>query len=191
MSGWRRSHFAMNGSAAATNGPVTRGRDTTTTRGLRPRLRPRLWVSYSPAMAARPTDPTPAAIPARGRPARRGMAPGKKPLLGAAVMVMLGSFMPWVDTAVGSVSGARGPGLWTFYAAMLGFAGVMVPLRRVAGAQAAVLGLVSVALPTWQVVHLLGLVGSAGWRPGPGLVLVFGGGVVALVAAWRLLLNRG
>jgi hypothetical protein len=114
------------------------------------------------------------------------MHPGKKSLLGASVMVLLGSFMPWIDTAVGNISGARGPGLWTFYAAMLGFAGVMVPLIRLACAQAAVLGLTAVGLTTWQVVHLLTLVGTEGWRPGPGVVLVFGGGVLALVSAWRL-----
>jgi hypothetical protein len=115
------------------------------------------------------------------------MPAGKGALLGASVMVLLGSFMPWIDTAVGNISGARGPGLWTFYAAMLGFAGVMVPLLRLAGAQAAALGLTAVGLTTWQVVHLLDLVGTAGWRPGAGLVFVFCGGVVALVAAWRLL----
>lgn len=115
------------------------------------------------------------------------MAPGKGALLGASVMVLFGSFMPWIGTAVGNVSGARGPGLWTFYAAMLGFAGVMVPMLRLAAAQAAVLGLASVGLTTWQVVHLLDLVGTAGWRPGPGVVLVFGGGVLALTASWRLL----
>lgn len=102
------------------------------------------------------------------------------------MLVLLGSFMPWIDTAVGSVNGMRGPGLWTFYAAMLGFAGVMVPLRRLAQAQAALLAAVAVGLVSWQVVHLLQLVGTAGWRPGPGLVLVVGGGVLAGVAAYRL-----
>lgn len=101
-------------------------------------------------------------------------------------MVVVGSFMPWVDTAVGTVSGARGPGLWTFYAAMLGLAGALVPSRRLAATQGAVLAGTAVALPTWQLVHLLGLVGLGGWVPGPGLVLVLGGGVLAGSAAWRL-----
>lgn len=117
---------------------------------------------------------------------RRRVDPARKVLLGGSVMVMFGSFLPWVDTAVGSVSGAAGPGLWTFYAAMLGFAGVMVPSRRMALGQAAVLALVSLGLVTWQVVHLLSLVGTAGWMPGPGMVFVAGGGVVAAVAAYRM-----
>lgn len=125
-----------------------------------------------------------AARPAR--PARRGAHPAKRMLLGASLMVMVGSFLPWIATPIGSMIGMRGAGLWTFYAAMLGFAGVMVPLRRLAMAQAGVLAAAAVGLVTWQVVHLLSLVGTAGWRPGPGLVLVAGGGVLAGVAAYRL-----
>lgn len=100
-------------------------------------------------------------------------------MLGAVAMVAIGSFMPWIDTALGQVSGARGAGLWTFYAAMLGLAAALVPIRGLALAQGAVFALVAIALPVWQVVHLLSLVGTAGWRPGPGLVLVLGGGVLA------------
>jgi hypothetical protein len=120
---------------------------------------------------------------AQGRPAP---VPGRRQLLGAVAMVAIGSFMPWLDTAVGSVSGVRGAGLWTFYAAMLGLAGALVPLRTLALAQGAVLSIVAVVLPVWQVVHVLNLVGTGGWTPGPGLVLVFGGGVLAGVATRRM-----
>ncbi|QZY29368.1 hypothetical protein [Nocardioides coralli] len=116
--------------------------------------------------------------------------PGRRQLLGGVAMVALGSFMPWLDTAVGTVSGVRGAGLWTFYAAMLGLAGALVPSRRLAIAQGSLLALVAVALPVWQVVHVLGLVGTAGWMPGPGLVLVFGGGVVAAVAVRKMVTHQ-
>jgi hypothetical protein len=135
---------------------------------------------------ARIASPTSTSPRDRAR-SRRRIDPARKALGGAVLMVMLGSFLPWVDTAAGSVSGARGAGLWTFYAAMLGLAGALVPARRVAAVQAGLLGLVAVALPLWQVVHLLRLVGTEGWMPGPGLVLVLGGGVLAGTAAWRLL----
>ena len=82
--------------------------------------------------------------------------------------------------------GYRGGGLWTFYAAMLGFTGALVPWPRVAAAQAGVLALVAMALPVWQVVHMLALVGTGGWLPGIGLVLVLAGGVTAGLATWRL-----
>ncbi|WP_435746084.1 hypothetical protein [Nocardioides sp. SYSU DS0663] len=117
---------------------------------------------------------------------RRRPDPARRRLAGAVAMVLLGSFLPWVDTAVGSVSGARGAGLWTSYAAMLGLAGALVPLRRLAAVQAAVFAAVALLVPAWQVVHLLGLVGTEGWVPGPGLVLVLGGGVLAATAAAQL-----
>lgn len=101
-------------------------------------------------------------------------------------MVLFGSFLPWIDTAVGSVSGARGAGIWTFYAAMLGLAGALIPLRRAAAVQAAIFAAVAVLIPVWQVVHLLSRVGTQGWLPGPGLVMVLGGGVLAATAAAQL-----
>ena len=125
------------------------------------------------------------------RPRRRGVDPARRSLLIATIMVILGSFMPWVDTAAGAISGARGPGLWTFYAAMLGLAGGLSPSKRIAGVQAAIFGAVAITLPLWQLIHLIRLVRFEGWLPGPGLVLVFGGGVLAASAAWRLLSPPG
>lgn len=117
---------------------------------------------------------------------RRRVDPAKRRLAGAVAMVLFGSFLPWIDTAVGSISGARGAGLWTFYAGMLGLAAVLIPLRRVAAVQAAIFAAVAIVLPAWQVVRMLSLVGTGGWFPGPGLVLVFGGGVLAATAAVQL-----
>ncbi|MDT0200541.1 hypothetical protein [Nocardioides sp. AE5] len=131
------------------------------------------------------TNPSPGRTTAS--PTRTGT--GRKSLAGAVVMVLLGSFMPWLTTSLGSVSGAQGPGIWTFYAAVLGLAGALVPVRALAAAQAGILAVVAIGIPIWQVVHVLGLVGFAGWQPGPGLVLVIGGGALAARAAW--LLTRG
>jgi hypothetical protein len=127
-------------------------------------------------------------VTAGGRTPRvRTRVPGRGRMLGAVAMVVFGSFMPWVSTAVGSVSGARGAGLWTFYAAMLGLAAALVPVRSLRIVQGAVFALVAIALPVWQVVHVFNLVGSmAGWRPGPGLVLVLGGGVLAAAAVRQM-----
>jgi hypothetical protein len=122
----------------------------------------------------------------KGVRTRRRVDPAKRRLAGAVAMVAFGSFLPWIDTAVGSVSGARGAGLWTFYAAMLGLAGALVPMRRVAAVQAAIFAAVALLVPAWQVVHLLNLVGTDGWIPGPGLLLVAGGGVLAAIAAAQL-----
>jgi hypothetical protein len=127
--------------------------------------------------------------PATGR-TRAVVDPQRKRLGLAVLMVVVGSFLPWIDTAVGAISGARGPGLWTFYAAMLGLAGCLVPRRRIAGVQAAVMGAVCMVLPVWQIWRALDLLGTQGWLPGPGVVLVFGGGVVAAAAARGLLTHE-
>jgi hypothetical protein len=112
---------------------------------------------------------------------------GQKPLLGASVMVILGAFLPWLYTsAVGPVSALTGAGIWAFYAGMLGFAGAMVPWRVPAMVQAGVMAVAAVGLAVWQLVHMLSLVGTQGWLPGPGLVMVLGGGVLAAAAAHRL-----
>ena len=105
-------------------------------------------------------------------------------------MVGLGAFLPWVYTGVGAVSGARGAGLWVFYAATLGLAGALVPFRTLAAVQAAVLAVAAVGLAVWQVGHLFSLVGLQGWLPGPGLVLVLGGGLLAAKAARSLFSER-
>lgn len=103
-------------------------------------------------------------------------------------MVALGSFLPWVETALGAKSGVAGggPGVWTFYAAVVGLAAIIVPWRAAALAQGAVMALVALVLPVWQLVHALRLVGTGGWMPGAGLVLVLGGGVLAAAAVRRM-----
>lgn len=120
-------------------------------------------------------------VPTRGVP-----VPGRRQLLGAVALVAFGSMIPWLMTGVGSISGLRGAGLWTFYAAMLGLAGALVPHRTLRLVQGSVMAVVALVLPVWQVVHVLTLVGTGGWWPGPGLVLVFAGGVVAALAVRRM-----
>ncbi len=124
------------------------------------------------------------ATPARR--ARRRMEPGRGRLLLASGMAVVGGFLPWIYTAIGTVSGGRGAGLWVAYAAMVGLAGALLPMRRVAAVQGFVLAAVALVLPAWQVVHLLGLVGFAGWMPGPGLVMSFGAGVLAALGSRQL-----
>ena len=117
---------------------------------------------------------------------RRRRGAGSRRLLGAALLVLFGAFLPWVATAAGNVSGVRGAGLWTMYAAVLGIAGAIIRSPRLASAHAAVLAVVALGLSLWQVLHLAGLVGFSGWLPGPGLVLTVGGGVLAGSAAVTL-----
>ena len=67
-----------------------------------------------------------------------------------------------------------------FYAGVLGFARGLVPIRSLAIAQGALMGLVAVALPVWQILKLVTKVGFTGWAPGMGLLLVLGCGLMAM-----------
>lgn len=117
---------------------------------------------------------------------RRRMEQGRKRLLLASGMGLVGSFLPWILTGVGNVSGARGAGLWVAYAAVLGLAGALMPKRRVASVQGAVFAVVALGLTGWQLVHLVSLVGFAGWMPGPGLVMCIGAGALAGLGSRQL-----
>lgn len=119
-------------------------------------------------------------------PKRRTRRPGQGMLLAVAALLVIGGIVPWLYTPLGEVSGLRGPGLWTMYAGMLALAGGIVPLPRLATVQGLICGVAGVLLPAWQVVHMLRLVGTQGWFPGPGLVLTLGGGVLALFATHKL-----
>ena len=110
-------------------------------------------------------------------------------MLWASAMIAVGSFMPWISTGFGNISGAtgQGAGYWTFIAAMLGVSGALMPWRKVAITHAIIVAAVATVLPVWQVLHLVNLVGFGGWMPGIGLVLVFFGGLFIATAARTLL----
>ncbi len=114
------------------------------------------------------------------------LGPGQRQLLVAAVMIMLGSALPWVYTAFGTFIGLRGAGLWTFYAGALALAGTVLRHRRLVRTHALLVGVVALALPMWQLARMIVLGLGGGWAPGVGLALVAGGGVLALRAAGNL-----
>jgi hypothetical protein len=125
-------------------------------------------------------------LAASNRP-RRPMHPARRRLILGVLLVMIGSFLPWLYVAGAPKSGALGPGLWTFYAGMLGLAGVLLPYRRIGGGHAAVMAAVCLVIPVWQIGRVLTTVGLGGWSPGPGIVMVVAGGVVAAGCALKLL----
>ncbi len=116
---------------------------------------------------------------ADGTSAWRWSHPRQRMLVLLAAGVIVGSFMPWLETGLGTYRGFAGPGRYLFYAGVLGLGAGLVPVRALAIAQGAVLAAVAIFLPLWQVVRLLNLVGVSGWAPGLGMVLIFGCGVMA------------
>jgi hypothetical protein len=120
-----------------------------------------------------------------GRPGLRRHPDQRLLLLGSAG-VLLGSFLPWLQTGLGTLSGFEGAGIYTFYAGVLGLAGALVPSRTLAIWQGAIMAAAAIGLPLWQVARALNLVGLSGWTPGVGLALVFGAGVFTARSVWLI-----
>lgn len=122
--------------------------------------------------------------------ASRGAASGRHPdqrlLLLASAGVIVGSFLPWIQTGLGTYQGFLGAGIYTFYAGVLGLAGALVPSAKLAMIQGAIMAAVAIALPVWQIARLLNLVGFSGWTPGVGLALVLLSGLYSARTVWLM-----
>lgn len=127
---------------------------------------------------------SPAAAPAVRRWPYAGRGQGMAMV--GALLAVVGSLLPWVQTAFGTFNGLNGGGLYTFAIAWIGVAGGFLRSRRAALVHALVAGSVCVGLPAWQLVHLWSLRLGGGWQPGVGLGLVALGGLLCLRGAWRL-----
>lgn len=110
-------------------------------------------------------------------------------LLVAALVTMVASFLPWLDTALGSTNGAVVGGLYTFYAGLVALPGALLRRRRVVTGHALVLAVVGIALPAWRLLWALRRLPGLGqaWFPGSGLLLVLISGAVAAFVATTLL----
>lgn len=110
-------------------------------------------------------------------------------LLVASLVTMVASFLPWLDTALGSTNGAALGGLYTFYAGLIALPGAILRPRRVVLGHALVLAAVGIVVPAWRLAWALGRLPALGeaWLPGPGLLLVLISGGVAAYAAVTLL----
>ncbi|QBI20627.1 hypothetical protein ER308_14375 [Egibacter rhizosphaerae] len=132
------------------------------------------------------TDVTPPQQSSAKRARWPWLGGGQLLLLIAAVPIAFGSFLPWLETALGSFNAIAGPGLATLAGAMLAVCGALLRRRGLALAHAIAAAGIGVGLPLWQVAHTYGLVGAQGWLPGGGMVLVFVGGLGAALAAHRM-----
>jgi hypothetical protein len=113
--------------------------------------------------------------------------PGQRRMLIASILTILGSFLPWVDTAAGNFLGLQGAGLWTLSAGGIGLAGSLLRWRRTVIAHAVVVAVVPTILTVWQALRLLRLCGGGACAPGIGLALVLFGGLLATAAVRQLL----
>ncbi len=128
---------------------------------------------------------TAAAAPA-ARPRWPYAGHGQQTLLWASILITVGAFLPWLMTSLGTFGGMRGAGSWTVFAGVIGIGASLMRSRRLVLLHAVGIASIAIALPLWQVVHLVGLVGWRGWLPGIGLIMTFGGGVAIARAALEL-----
>lgn len=111
---------------------------------------------------------------------------GQQTLLWASVLITLGAFLPWLMTGVGTFTGMRGAGSWTVFAGVIGMGVSLVRRRRVVLGHAVGIAAIAIALPSWQLLHTIGLVGFRGWLPGIGLIMTLGGGIAIARAALEI-----
>ena len=109
-------------------------------------------------------------------------------LLVASLVTVAASFLPWISTPLGDLSG--GAGTWTFYAGVTAMPGAIWRRAWIVLVHALILAVPAVLLPVQRLTWALGRLPAFGeaWLPGPGLVLVGISGGVATAAAvllWR------
>jgi hypothetical protein len=112
----------------------------------------------------------------------------------AGFITIVGSFLPWFDTAFGSTNGIVVGGLTTFYAGLLAVPGVMWRRRAIVALHALLLAVAGIGVAGWRLLTAFQQLPAFGqaWLPGPGLILVLVSGGVAAYAFLQLsgLLDR-
>jgi hypothetical protein len=135
------------------------------------------------ATATTQAGPIEATGPTRRR-ARPPASPASRLLSLASLLTIGAALLPWVATSFGSFWGLDGPGRWTLYAGFLGLAGAIVRHPRVVASHAAILALVALALPVWQLWRLATMCPPGGCLPSAGLLLTGLAGAMAARASW-------
>ncbi len=125
------------------------------------------------------TSPSPAATTPRWPYAGHG----QQTLLWASALITVGAFLPWLMTGFGTFGGMRGAGTWTVFAGVIGIGAGLMRSRRLVFVHAIGIAAIAIALPTWQLLHTVRMVGFQGWFPGIGLVMTLGAGVIIANAA--------
>jgi hypothetical protein len=111
---------------------------------------------------------------------------GQQTLLWASILITVGAFLPWLMTSFGTFGGMRGAGSWTVFAGVIGIGASLMRRRRWVYVHAIGIAAMAIALPTWQLGHLVSTVGFRGWLPGIGLIMTLVGGVAIARATLEL-----
>jgi hypothetical protein len=111
-------------------------------------------------------------------------SPASRMLVLASLLAIGAALLPWVATSFGTFWGLDGPGRWTLYAGFLGFAGGIVRRPRVVASHGAILAVLAIGLPVWQVARLAAMCPPGGCLPSIGLLLTALAGAMAGRASW-------
>lgn len=104
-----------------------------------------------------------------------------------AVAMLAGAIVPWAYVLGRLLSASPTALMWTFWAGLVTLAAAMAPRRGLAIASALAGGATAVAFAIWQTGRIVELCGiSTQCVPGPGLCLLAGGGVAAIVRGMAL-----
>ncbi|MGH2751542.1 MAG: hypothetical protein ACRDK3_11825 [Actinomycetota bacterium] len=114
----------------------------------------------------------------------------QKILLGAGVAMWVGAFLPWLLILGQSLRAAPLAVSWALWAGLMTIASASVRWRGIATVSAALGGGGAIYLAAWQTTKLFTVCVSAQCLPGPGLVVLFAAGVLAVAQAVRLFRGR-
>jgi hypothetical protein len=125
------------------------------------------------------------------RRARYPASAASRSLLLASLLTIVAALLPWVATNLGTFWGLDGPGRWTLYAGFLGLAGAMTRRPRLVATHGAILAVVAIGLPAWQLTRLAAVCPPGGCLPSAGLLLTVLAGAMAGRASWLAVTATG
>lgn len=109
-------------------------------------------------------------------------------MLFSFIAVIVGSMLPWWQTALGSQSGLGRWGVLTIWAAAVGLLGVLSVRRNLFMVLPAVGGLIAFGLVFTELIRgssLCGTDGGSFCRPGAGLIITGGAALYAVLRSVR------
>ncbi|CAN5543303.1 hypothetical protein BH20ACT23_BH20ACT23_08700 [soil metagenome] len=118
------------------------------------------------------------------------LGPPQKWLLIAGITMLIGSVLPWVLVLGQSLRAAPLAMSWALWAGLMTLAAASIRWRMIAAFSALLGGGGALYLAVWQSTTLLKACLSTQCLPGPGVMLLFGAGILGLLQATKLFRDR-
>ena len=118
------------------------------------------------------------------------LGPPQKRLLIAGITMWVGAVLPWVLVLGQSLRAAPLAMSWALWAGLMTLAAASVRWRMIAALSALLGGGGALYLAVWQSTTLFKACLSTNCLPGPGVMLLFGAGILGLLQALTLFKDR-